>query len=65
MPPGTASRPKPQSDSAVVSAETARGGIGKPTISSIGAVITMRENQHPRMVAALSSTVAPMEWASA
>ena len=38
---------------------------GKLAIFSIGAVRTMRENQQPRLVAALSSTVAAMEWASA
>ena len=36
-----------------------------PAIFTIGAIITMRVNQQPRLVDALNSTVDAMEWASA
>jgi hypothetical protein len=42
-----------------------RSGSGNPAILIIGAVMTMRVNQQPRLVAALNSTMADIEWASA
>ena len=42
-----------------------RCDIGSPAILTIGAVKTMRVNQQPRLIAALNSTMAAIEWPSA
>ena len=65
LPPGITCFPKPKSVSPSARRPYRPYDTGSPKSWIIGAVMTMRLNQQPRLVEALNNTVDAMEWASA